>query len=268
VTDLAIVGDAFARPLLVALDDAQRRGNSYDLGSVKQVISSGVMWSQEIKQGLLRHHDMVLVDAMGSTEGSMGSSVTTRESVAQTAKFELSEGVRVITDDGREVEPGSGEIGKLATSGLVPVGYYKDPDKSAETFREIDGKRHSFPGDYAAVEADGSITLLGRGNACINTAGEKVFPEEVEEAVKRHPDVFDCLVVGVPDERFGERVVALASFHEGKHSAEVEVIDFTREHLAGYKLPKQVLFVDTVQRAPNGKADYKWAKRTALAEAT
>jgi fatty-acyl-CoA synthase len=210
---------------------------------------------------------MVLVDAMGSTEGGMGSSVTTRESTAETAKFQLSEGVRVIADDDREVEAGSGEIGKIASSGLVPVGYYKDPEKSAETFREIDGRRYSFPGDYATVEADGSISLLGRGNACINTAGEKVFPEEVEEAVKRHPDIFDCLVVGVPDERFGEKVVAVASFYEGKQSDEVRVIDFTREQLAGYKLPKQVLIVDTVQRAPNGKADYKWAKRVALAAA-
>lgn len=268
VTDLVIVGDAFARPLLVALDEAERRGSPYDLSSLKQIVSSGVMWSREIKEGLLRHHDMVLVDAMGSTEGSMGSSVTTRESATQTAKFQLAEGVRVITDDGREVEPGSGEIGKLATSGFVPLGYYKDPEKSAETFREIDGTRYSFPGDYATVEADGSISLLGRGNVCINTAGEKVFPEEVEEAVKRHPDVFDCLVVGVPDERFGERVVAVASFHEGKHTDEAQVIDFTREQLAGYKLPKQVLFVDTVRRSPNGKADYKWAKRTALAEVT
>ena len=166
------------------------------------------------------------------------------------------------------LRPGSGEIGRLATSGLVPVGYYKDPEKSAETFREIEGKRYSFPGDYATIEADGSITLLGRGNACINSAGEKIFPEEVEEAVKRHPDVCDCLVVGVPDDRFGQRVVAVASLHEGRHPAEAEVIDFTREHLAGYKLPKQVLFVDTVQRAMNGKADYRWANRTALAGAT
>lgn len=265
VTDLVIVGDAFARPLLAVLDDAQRRGTAFDLSSLKQIVSSGVMWSHEIKQGLLRHHDMVLVDAMGSTEGGMGSSVTTRDSVAQTAKFQLSEGVRVFNDADGEVQPGSGEIGRLATSGLVPVGYYKDPAKSAQTFREIGGVRYSFPGDFATVEADGSITLLGRGSACINSAGEKVFPEEVEEAVKRHRAVFDCLVVGVPDERFGERVVALASLREGAHCDEVQLIDFTREHLAGYKVPKQILFVATVQRAPNGKADYKWAKRTALA---
>ncbi len=265
VTDMVIVGDAFARPLLSALDEAEKRGHAYDVSSVQRITSSGVMWSSEIKQGLLRHHDMILQDIMGSSEGGMGSSITTREGAAKTAKFELNDGVAVFTDDGRRVEPGSGEIGKIATSGSVPIGYYKDPVKSAETFKEIDGVRYSFPGDYAQVEADGSITLLGRGSVCINTAGEKVFPEEVEEAVKLHPAVFDCLVVGVPDERFGERVVAVASYQSGESCDESAVIDFTRDHLAGYKLPKHVLFVDQVQRAPNGKADYKWAKRTAEA---
>jgi acyl-CoA synthetase (AMP-forming)/AMP-acid ligase II len=263
VTDLVIVGDAFARPMLAALDGAENRGSAYDLSSLQQITSSGVMWSAEIKQGLLRHQDMTLADVMGSTEGGMGSSVTTRESSAATAKFQLNAGVAVFTDEGEAVEPGSGDIGKLATSGFVPIGYYKDPEKSAETFREIDGVRYSFPGDYATVEADGSISLLGRGSACINTAGEKVFPEEVEEAVKKHSAVVDCLVVGVPDERFGERVVAVASLDGDVE--EVALIEFSRDHLAGYKLPKHVLFVDQVRRAPNGKADYKWAKKTALA---
>jgi len=176
----------------------------------------------------------------------------------------LNEGVKVITDDGRFVEPGSGAIGKVATSGFVPLGYYKDPVKSAETFREVNGVRYSFPGDYATVEADGTITLLGRGSVCINTAGEKVFPEEVEEAVKRHPAVEDCLVVGVPDPRFGERVVAVASTRGGAKVDPAELIDFTRDHLAGYKVPKSVLVVERVHRAPNGKADYKWAKTQAL----
>ncbi len=267
VTDMVIVGDAFARPLLAALDAAATRGSAYDLSSLKQIVSSGVMWSAEIKEGLLRHHDLILADVMGSSEGGMGSSVTTREARPSTARFQLNEGVKVITDDGRFVAPGSGEIGKLATSGFVPLGYYKDPIKSAETFREVDGVRYSFPGDYAMVEADGSITLLGRGSACINTAGEKVFPEEVEEAVKRHPDLEDCLVVGVPDPRFGERVVAVASVREGRAPDAAAVIEFTRDHLAGFKVPKEVLFVETVQRAPNGKADYKWAKARALAAA-
>ncbi len=269
VSDVVIVGDAFAKPMLAALDEAKSRGNPYDISSIKQIVSSGVMWSAETKQGLLKHHDMTLADIMGSTEGGMGSNVTTREMDSNTAKFELSDGVRVFTEDDREVVPGSGEMGLLATSGNVPLGYYKDPEKSAATFREIDDVRYSFPGDFATVEADGSITLLGRGSVCINTAGEKVFPEEVEEAVKRHTSIDDCLVVGVPDERFGERVVALASFRNApgiEQLAEAELIDFTREHLAGYKLPKRVLFVDRVQRLPNGKADYKWAKRTAFAE--
>ena len=265
VTDLVIVGDAFARPLLAALDAAEARGTGYDISSLRRIISSGVMWSAEIKEGLLRHHDMELADIMGSTEGGMGSSTTTRNTTVDTAKFQLNDGVTVITDDGRIVEAGSAEIGKLATSGFVPIGYYKDPEKSAETFREIDGVRYSFPGDYATVEADGSITLLGRGSACINTAGEKVFPEEVEEAVKKHLAIRDCLVVGVPDERFGERVIAVASCLDDATCEESELVDFTREHLAGYKLPKRVVFVDHVRRAANGKADYKWAQKTALA---
>jgi fatty-acyl-CoA synthase len=264
VTDIAIVGDAFARPMLAALDEAAAANDPYDISSLRQIISSGVMFSKEVKQGLLAHHDMTLLDTMGSTEGGMASSVTTRASTAETAKFTLSPGVKVITDDGREPAPGSGEIGKLATSGLVPIGYYKDPKKSAETFRVFEGVRYSFPGDYARVEADGTITLLGRGSVCINTAGEKVFPEEVEEAVKRHPAVYDCLVVGVPDQRFGERVIAVASLRGGHDAAPQDVIDFTREHLAGYKAPRGVVIVEEVKRAPNGKADYKWAKQTAI----
>jgi len=265
VNEIVIVGDAFARPMLAALDEAKKRGMPYDLSSLRQIVSSGVMWSAEVKAGLLAHHDMTLVDTMGSTEGgSMGSAVSNRASPAATAKFALNEGVRVFTDDSREVRPGSGEIGKLATSGLVPIGYYKDPQKSAETFREIGGVRYSFPGDYARVEADGSITLLGRGSVCINTAGEKVFPEEVEEVVKRHPAVYDCLVVGVPDPRFGERVVAVASARAGEIAEAQEIIDYSGGHLAGYKVPRHVVLVEEVRRAPNGKADYKWAKQVAL----
>jgi len=265
VTDITIVGDAFAKPMLAALDAARARGAPYDLSSVKRIISSGVMWSAEVKQGLLAHHDMTLMDTMGSTEGGMGSAVSTRDTGAQTAKFQLSEGVKVFTDDGRIVQPGSGEVGKIGLSGSVPIGYYKDPKKSAETFRVIDGVRYSFPGDYARVEADGSITLLGRGSMCINTAGEKVYPEEVEEVVKRHGSIYDCLVVGVPDDRFGERVVAVASYRPGADVDPQALIDYTREHLAAYKTPRQVVVVDEVRRAPNGKADYKWAKSTALA---
>ena len=262
-TSVTIVGDAFAKPMLDALDDAAGRGRPHDLSSLDSIVSSGVMWSAEVKEGLLAHRDMRLVDAMGSTEGGIGSSVATRDEQTETARFRINPGVKVIADDGHEVVPGSGEMGKLATSGLVPVGYYKDPEKSAATFREIDGVRYSFPGDYATVAADGTITLLGRGSNCINTAGEKVYPEEVEEAVKRHPAIYDCLVVGLDDPRFGQRVIAVASVGEREHVDEQGLIDFTRDHLAGYKLPKRVLFVDDVRRAPNGKADYKWARTEA-----
>lgn len=263
-TDIVIVGDAFARPMLVALDSARARETPYDLSSLKQMTSSGVMWSQETKDGLLDHHDMMLNDVMGSTEGGMGSSVSTREGGTATARFMINEGVKVIDDGGREVEPGSGDIGRLATSTFVPLGYYKDEEKSAATFQEIDGVRFSFPGDYATIEADGSITLLGRGSVCINSGGEKVFPEEVEEAVKRHSAVLDCLVVGLPDERFGESVTALAALKDYQQASVEELLNSAKEHLAGYKAPRNLLVVDTIRRAPNGKADYKWAKAEAV----
>lgn len=266
VTDMVIVGDAFAKPLLGALREAQAQGRPYQPSGLKQIISSGVMWSAEVKQGLLEHLDCALVDIMGSSEGGMGMSVTTRDMSAPTASFALNEGVKVFNDNDEEVQPGSEEIGKIATSGMVPLGYYKDEAKSEATFREIGGVRYSFPGDFASVAADGTVTLLGRGSACINTAGEKVFPEEVEEALKRHPQVYDTLVVGMPDERFGQRVVAVVSATADAALTAEQVIDFAREHLAGYKVPKQVLMVPRVQRAPNGKADYKWARQTAERE--
>ena len=260
-TTVTIVGDAFAKPMLDALNDARARGNPYDISSLNQMISSGVMWSAEIKAGLLEHQDMRLLDTMGSTEGGLGTSVATRDNPVETAKFKINPGVRVLTDDGRDVEPGSGEVGRLASGRTAAFGYYKDAEKSAETFKEIDGVWYSFAGDWATVAADGSITLLGRGSNCINTAGEKVYPEEVEEALKRHSQVYDCLVVGIEDARFGQRVVAIASTRNPV--SEQNLIDFAHDHLAGYKSPKQILFVKDVRRAPNGKADYKWARSEA-----
>lgn len=263
VTDMVIVGDAFAKPLLQALDTAAETGKPYDISSVRLILSSGVMWTAPVKEGLLKHGDLTLIDMMGSTEGGMGRQITSRDRPAQTAKFILSDNVKVFAEDDQEVVPGSGQIGMIATTGSVPVGYYKDPEKSAKTFREVNGIRYSFPGDFAQVEADGTITLLGRGSVCINTAGEKVFPEEVEEAIKSHPSVYDCLVVGVPDDRFGEKVTAVVSCRNGDSVETDTLIDHTRPHLASYKLPKTIVPVDVVRRAPNGKADYKWAKRTA-----
>jgi len=156
----------------------------------------------------------------------------------------------------------------VANGGATPIGYYKDPAKSAATFRVIDGHRYSFPGDFAKVAADGSLIFLGRGSSCINTGGEKVFPEEVEEALKVHPDVADCLVVGVPDDRFGERVIAVLAPASGRTLDQAALIAFVRPRLAAYKAPRQVIVVDEVRRAPNGKADYQWARSVAAAAAT
>jgi len=267
-TNIVIVGDAFAKPMLDALNRGVSDGNAYDLSSVQVIISSGVMWSAEVKQGLLEHHDMKLMDTMGSTEGGMGASVTTRDNPPATAKFALNPGVIVLADDGEILSPGSEKIGLIGTSGLVPVGYYKDEKKSAETFREVDGIRYSFPGDYAKLEADGTITLLGRGSNCINSAGEKIYPEEVEEALKKDALVFDCLVVGMPDEKFGQKIVAVVSTVDNQQINEAELIENTRKSIAGYKLPKTILFADEVQRAPNGKANYKWAKTFAEEQLT
>jgi 3-oxocholest-4-en-26-oate---CoA ligase len=254
---VVIVGDAFAKPMLRALDEGDHSPDT-----LRAIVSSGVMWSTEVKEGLLGHLDVLLYDALGSTEGSMGATVSTREGVGTTARFTMSPSVKVITEDGREVTPGSDEIGMVAAV-TAAHGYFKDPDKTARTFREIDGVAHSLPGDWAKVAADGSIILLGRGSNCINTGGEKVFPEEVEEALKAHPDVEDCLVVGVPDERFGERVVAVAALRHGSAATEHDLLRVAEEHVARYKLPRQLVLVDRVHRAPNGKADYPWARQVA-----
>ena len=259
VKTMVIVGDAFAKPILAELDKAKDQNKPYDISSLQTLISSGVIWSAKVKAGLLKHHDMNLFDSMGSSEGGMGSSMSSRDNPAQTAKFKMNSNVIVLSDENKLVEPGSGIRGKIGTSGLVPIGYYKDPEKSASTFKDFDGVRYSFPGDYAMVETDGSITLLGRGSNCINSAGEKIYPEEVEEAIKLDSNIYDCLVVGIDDERFGQKVVAVASFEKNKEILFDDLIKNTRNHLSGYKLPKMIKFVDEVKRAPNGKADYKWA---------
>jgi fatty-acyl-CoA synthase len=267
VTSVAIVGDAFAKPMLAALREAKAAGTPYDVSSLKQIISSGVMFSTEVKRGILGFADVTIMDAMGSTEGSMGSSVVSREAPpGETARFMSNPTTKVFNDRDEEVQPGSDEIGMIANGGFAPLGYYKDPEKSARTFRVVNGQRYSFPGDFAKVAADGSLILLGRGSVCINTGGEKVFPEEVEEALKAHDSVWDALVVGVPDERFGERVTAVISPRQGCVIDEPELAAFVRTRIAGYKTPRRLIVVDTVRRAANGKADYKWAKDTALKE--
>lgn len=265
VTNLTIVGDAFAKPIIRALDAAIAAGRPYDTSSLKMMISSGVMWTAEVKEQLLdRIEQVVLLDAIGSTEGSMGMAITMKGLPPATAKFSQMPTTKVFTDDDRQVEPGSGEIGMVAAGGNVPLGYFKDPEKSARTFRVINGERYSFPGDLAMVAEDGSLILLGRGSQVINTGGEKVYPEEVEEAVKRVAGVHDCLVVGVDDEKFGQAVTAVVSLNDGASVGEGEIIADVKQQLAGYKAPKRIVFVASVPRAPNGKADYKTAKQLAL----
>ncbi|MBS1837854.1 MAG: AMP-binding protein [Actinobacteria bacterium] len=253
---LTIVGDAFGKPMVRTLDANPDR---WDLSSLVLVASSGVMWSEPVKQAMLAHNPgMLLVDTFSSSEAiGMGNSVSYGGSAEKTAHFALGAGCKVFADDGRPVAPGSGERGRVAVPGRVPIAYYKDPEKSASTFIEFEGVRYSMPGDYATVEADGTITLLGRGSVCINTGGEKVFPEEVEEALKTHDAVADAVVVGVPDEKFGEAITAVVEPAPGASLDEAALIAHVKEHLAHYKAPKRVLGIDTIGRAPNGKVDYK-----------
>jgi acyl-CoA synthetase (AMP-forming)/AMP-acid ligase II len=256
INSMSIVGDAFAKPILRTLDAQPER---WDISSLRVIVSSGVMWSKETKDGLLRHNNrLIMIDALGSSEAiGMATNTTTAESGDGTAKFELGPNTRVVTDDGRDVAPGSGELGRVALRGHMPIGYYKDDVKSAATFQVIDGVRYAIPGDWAEVLTDGSVKLLGRGSQCINTGGEKVYPEEVEECLKLHPSVHDAAVVGVPDDRFGEVIVALVEPESGAEIDEQELIEHTRAHLARYKSPRRVIAVDSVDRAVNGKLDYR-----------
>ena len=263
INSTSIVGDAFAKPILRALDAEPDR---WDISSLRVIVSSGVMWSKESKEGLLRHNPrLIMIDSLGSSEAiGMASNTTTAESSGETAKFELGPTTRVITDDGRDVAPGSGELGRVALPGRTPIGYYKDEAKSAQTFVVIDGERYSIPGDYATVETDGTVTLLGRGSQCINTGGEKVYPEEVEECLKLHPTVADVAVVGVPDERWGEAITALVEPHAGEVVDPTELIGHVKSRLAAYKAPKRVIAVASIGRAANGKLDYKTLRSTAI----
>jgi acyl-CoA synthetase (AMP-forming)/AMP-acid ligase II len=256
VNSLAIVGDAFAKPILRELE---ARPGHYDLGSLQGIVSSGVMWSPEVKQGLLRHHrTMVLTDSFGASEAvGFGRSDTTADGTAEVARFTLGPHCKVFTEDFREIAPGSDEAGFVARSGAIPRGYYKDEAKTAKTFPVIDGVRYSIPGDYCKVAADGTLILLGRGSVCINTAGEKVYPEEVEEVLKTYPGIVNALVVGVPDEKWGQMVTAVVQPEPGTTLDEAAVQAHVRRQLAGYKTPKRVLVKPELGRASNGKADYK-----------
>ena len=265
VTAATIVGDAFARPLVEALDAAKVQR---DISSLRFISSSGVMWTREIKAGLLRHNPaLTLVDGFASSEAlGLGSSVMTRDQAVDVASFSLGPTCKVFTEDHREVRPGSGEAGMVAVSGPLPVGYYKDEAKTAKTFPVIGGVRYSIPGDWVRVEANGTLTLLGRGSNCINTAGEKVYPEEVEEALKAHASVADALVVGIADAKWGQAITAVVQLEPGAELDEIELKDFVRTRIAAYKVPKRILAKSDLARAPNGKADYKHIREFAEAQ--
>jgi fatty-acyl-CoA synthase len=265
VNAVALVGDAFAKPLLKELDDHRDR---YDLSTLFLLNSSGVMWSQATKNGLTAHLPAVTIfDSLGSSEAvGMGASISSANHVTATAEFTLGSGVKVLGPDDKDVEPGSGTPGLVAVPGHVPVGYYKDPEKTARTFRTIDGVRYVLPGDMAVVRADGEIELLGRSAAVINTGGEKVFAEEVEEVIKRYPGVLDAVCVGIPDDRFGHVVTALVEV-DGDHRVERdELRSYVSDHLAAYKAPRVVIVVPSIGRSPAGKVDY--ARLGNLAQST
>jgi acyl-CoA synthetase (AMP-forming)/AMP-acid ligase II len=269
VTQMAIVGDAFGKPMTRALEQAESDDKPYDLSSLGVVISSGVMWTAEVKESLMSRAGCICLDSLGSSEGvGFASQISIPGAEATTAKFQIGENAKVLSEDGREIEPGSEEIGLLALGGPIPLGYYKDPEKTARTFPTFGDQRYSIPGDWARVAADGTIELLGRGSVSINTGGEKVFPEEVEEAVKLHPAVTDAVVVGIPDDRFGEVIAAIVELGDGPEPTGDEIADSVRGHLAGFKRPRHVVIVDQVKRGPNGKADYAWAKALAKEQTT
>ena len=265
VTATTIVGDAFARPIVEALDRSQGR---HDISSLRFVNSSGVMWTREIKARLLQHNaELTLIDGFASSEAlGLGSSVMTRDRAVDVARFVLGPTCKVFTEDHREVQAGSGESGMVGVCGSLPVGYYKDAAKTERTFPIIDGVRYSIPGDWVRVEGDGTLTLLGRGSNCINTAGEKVYPEEVEEALKAHPGVADALVVGVADDRWGQAITAVVQLEPGTPFDEPALQAFLRERIAGYKVPKRILAKPDLARAPNGKADYQHIRDYAQAQ--
>jgi fatty-acyl-CoA synthase len=261
VMAMVIVGDAFARPMLAALEEARDRGENLDLSSLKIIISSGVLWSPAVKERLLEWVDATLIDGVGATEGPMALQVTRRGQGSVASTFIPLAETRLFAEDGREIPKGSSEPGLIAAGGAaLPAGYYKDPEKTAKTFRVVDGQRLAFIGDWGKWNPDGTLQLLGRGSACINTGGEKVYPEEVELVLASHPNVADCLVLGVPDERFGQRVIALVAPRQAGTPLAADLAEFVQGKMAGYKRPRAFIEVETVPRLPNGKADFQAAK--------
>ncbi|WP_420452264.1 AMP-binding protein [Ilumatobacter sp.] len=264
VTQLSLVGDAFARPINSSLEARSGR----DLSTLARIVSTGATLSADQKRVLQRHAPgAVVFDMIGASEGGPFAIAMTMpgDEPAETAIFTAPPNVVTIDPVSGEVLPrGSATPGMLGASGPMPRGYWNDEAKTADTFRTVDGVRYTVPGDFATIAQDGTVTLLGRGSVCINSGGEKVYPEEVEVAARRHPSVVDCNAVGVPHERFGETVVLVCSVSEPTDAD--DIVATVKETVADYKAPREVVFVDEVYRAPNGKADYRWARELAVAE--
>jgi fatty-acyl-CoA synthase len=258
VVSVGLVGDAMARPLVDALAEAP--AGTYDTSSLFSVGSGGAMLSVTVKDELRKQlPDVVIMDRFGSSESGAQGAV---EVGAAGPRFVMGDDTSVLDDQLRPLTPGDGRMGRLARTGRIPLGYYKDPAKTAATFPvDENGVRWSIPGDMASIEADGTITVHGRGSASINSGGEKIFPEEVEAAVKTHPDVADAIVVGVLDDRFGERVAAVVRPKSGRAAPTIEDLQHhCRAHIAGYKIPRQMLVVDEIPLTAAGKPDAKAAK--------
>lgn len=268
VDTVSIVGDVFALPLADALDRAAAAGRPYDVSSLRRILSVGVTWSAEVKRRLLAHGDFVCRDLIAASEGGpFAVSETRRGDNAVTSRFTLAPGARVIDDQGRDVVPGSGQVGMLAAPADEKIGYLGDAAKTAQTFRTFGGTRWVVTGDLAALEPDGSITFRGRGSRVINTGGEKVFAEEVEQVLVEHPGVRDALVVGLPDQRWGHRITAVVAPVTSGTLTAGELVAHVGERLADYKKPRGVVFVPAIQRSPSGKADLRWANEIAATEA-
>jgi 3-oxocholest-4-en-26-oate---CoA ligase len=262
---LTIVGDAMARPLAHAYAASQERGTPYDVSSLIVIGSGGATLSSAAKGKLAELlPTLMIIDGFGSSEtGIVGNKLHAAGDEATQPRFTVNAQTNVLGEDGKPVEPGSGQVGRLARKGHVPLGYYKDETKTKATFVEVDGERWVLPGDHAIVEADGTVVLLGRGSTSINTGGEKVYPEEGETVRMTSADVADAIVVGLPDERWGERVVAVVKPVSGATPTLEALQEHARASLARYKVPRELVIVDAVERTPAGKPDYKWARETA-----
>ncbi|MFI5297029.1 MAG: acyl-CoA synthetase [Polyangiales bacterium] len=263
VTTITLVGDAMARPFVETL---RQGGAAYDSSSLMVVVSAGAVLSDSVKAELveLLPNAMVLNSFGASETGHQGTAFPSEGGKPGQPTFFMDESNTVLGEDDKPIAPGSGVVGRLARRGRLPLGYYKDPVKTAATFLTLDGQRWVVPGDLATIGEDGSITVFGRGAVCINSGGEKVFPEEVEVALKAHLAILDAVVVGLPDERWGQKVTAVLQLRPGTDLTLADVDAHCRARLAGYKVPRQIKIVDSILRHPSGKPDYRWARETAL----